>query len=108
MKTKTFRIYIDSGHGWLRVPVVLVDELGLRDSFKDQHARGSWVYLEEDAAAPLFVKTLLEKKNIQAKFYDPYSASNNWSDTSRIRSYRYLIDFPIQKVVQNTAQDENI
>jgi hypothetical protein len=54
----------DPGHGWLAVPLSLVEELGIKDiitncSYFDD--RNNICYLEEDCDASVFVKVAKEK-----------------------------------------------
>jgi hypothetical protein len=57
-------VYTDPGHGWVAVPLSLVEELGIKDiitpySYFDK--RNDMCYLEEDCDAGVFVKVAKEK-----------------------------------------------
>lgn len=68
------RFYSDSGHGWLRVPKDLVKTKISTFSYQDD----LYFYLEEDLDAPVFLKSLPEKPEIQ---------HFNVNGRSKIRSY---------------------
>jgi hypothetical protein len=53
----TYYFHNDPGHGWLAVPKVEADRLGLLDKITPySYDNGLWLYLEEDCDAPLFLK----------------------------------------------------
>ena len=63
---KKFLFYVDPAHGYLRVPLRLLEELGITKlisnySMKQPHGYGSWGFLEEDLDAWTFSKAY-EKK----------------------------------------------
>ena len=73
--------FSDSGHGWLKAPRALLDQLNLIDqitSFSFQ--RGEFVYLEEDQDAETLLKALKDNG------HEPLIKTKN-SDRSKIRSY---------------------
>ena len=44
-----FTFFSDPGHGWVKVPLALIKELGIaRDITQYSYIKGDWVYLEED------------------------------------------------------------
>jgi hypothetical protein len=53
-----FHYYSDPGHGWLKVKISLLEELGIADQISScSYVMGEWAYLEEDADATLFMNT---------------------------------------------------
>jgi Leu/Phe-tRNA-protein transferase len=59
MKPKTFDVYTDPGHGWVKVPRKFLVELGIHKQVSHySYQRGAFAYLEEDADATLFFNTL--------------------------------------------------
>ena len=49
------RWFVDSGHGWLRVPVVSAEGLRFSEySYIDRS--GGWLYLEEDCDAGIWLR----------------------------------------------------
>ena len=49
------RWVVDSGHGWLRVPLVSAEGLAVTEySYVDK--RGGWLYLEEDCDAGVWLR----------------------------------------------------
>jgi len=54
-----FFFHSDPGHGWLQVPMNLIDDLGLRPLISHYSYRdptNTYAYLEEDCDAPKFIK----------------------------------------------------
>lgn len=48
--------FSDPAHGWLRVPLALIVELGLADTIsKYSYRQGNYGYLEEDRDATIFI-----------------------------------------------------
>lgn len=48
--------YSDPGHGWLAVPLKLLDQLGILDQISPySYMRGRWAHLEEDCDLSLFM-----------------------------------------------------
>jgi hypothetical protein len=56
MKTLSFDIYSDPGHGWAKVPMTLVNSLGIRDRITSySYFRNEYAYLEEDCDLSTFI-----------------------------------------------------
>ena len=86
----TIPFYSDAGHGWAKVHIDLLDELGIRDKITSySYMRGSYAYLEEDCdvstlhkaanAAGLNIKWKEMKpanNYSRIRTYDPYRTSN--------------------------------
>ena len=54
---ETFNFYSDPGHGWLRVRIEWLIELGIYEAISEYSYvsdSGRWVYLEEDLDALIF------------------------------------------------------
>lgn len=82
MKTRTFNFYCDPGHGWLKVPMELIKDLGIAEYITAySYMRGKFAYLEEDADATLFIDKMKEQ-GIECKLN--YLHSNK---RSKIRNY---------------------
>ena len=73
----TLKFYHDAGHGWLEVPLDLVNELKLPIT-SCSYKRGKFAYLEEDCDAGKFLQCLGDKPNI---------IEISHGDNSPIRSY---------------------
>lgn len=85
MKTKTVSLhfYSDPGHGWLKVPLKLLEQLEIPDQISPySYVKGTHAYLEEDADAYLFSKAM-EKAGIPVKV-----TSHTCNNSSAIRSYQ--------------------
>lgn len=53
---KTYTFYEDPGHGWLRVPVAELVELGIADKITPcSYLNGEYAYLEEDGDMTMFL-----------------------------------------------------
>lgn len=88
MYIPTLRFVSDPGHGWLRVPRRLINELGIADKISQYSYvsdTGEDVFLEEDDDAPRFLFAMKdsgrEYKIIEAE------PSNNDSFVRRLRRF---------------------
>ena len=74
--------YEDPGHGWLAVPLELLDRLGLVDQVsRYSYLRGRYAHLEEDCDYSLFAQAMRER-NV------PFTIREHHTDNrSRIRGY---------------------
>jgi hypothetical protein len=74
--------YEDPGHGWLAVPLELLDMLGLIDKVSSySYIHGARAHLEEDCDYSLFAATMRERDI-------PFTVREHRCDNrSRIRSY---------------------
>lgn len=80
--TKTYPFYSDSGHGWLRVPMTMVHNLGIARLISSySYVNGKFAYLEEDLDASIFTDALTAS-NIKFKF-----KYHSCDGRSRIRTY---------------------
>lgn len=81
-----FMFYSDSGHGWLRVPKYLVNDLlGLNEVSECSYENNGWVYLEEDCDCPKFLNKLKELNH-------EYTIKNSRKNgQSHIRNYGKII-----------------
>ena len=78
--------YSDPGHGWLRVPVQLLDSWGLIDSITPfSHVRNNWAYLEEDRDAAAFLDKARELG--QAVKLREINCAHNYSPIRNYASY---------------------
>jgi len=54
-----FSYYMDPGHGWVKVPMSLLRELGIESKITGySHRRGDQAYLEEDCDAMTFLNAM--------------------------------------------------
>lgn len=54
-----FEYFSDPGHGWLKVPLDLVDRLGILHAISPySYYRHGFLYLEEDCDMPLFLRAM--------------------------------------------------
>jgi hypothetical protein len=63
-----FDFYEDPGHGWLKVPVKLLEDLEIAHRithYSYLNRRRDHAFLEEDVDAPLFIRTMKEKRDIE-------------------------------------------
>jgi len=79
----TIPFYSDAGHGWAKVHLDLLEELGIRDKITSySYMRGDYAYLEEDCDVSTLFKAA-EAKGMGIKWKQMKPANNY----SRIRSY---------------------
>ena len=63
--------YSDAGHGWLKVSLKDLEELGIVDQITPySYIKGNYAYLEEDADANTFAKAFEKKTGKKVKFAD--------------------------------------
>ena len=78
-----FRFISDPGHGWLEVPIQLIDVLGIKDKISQySYRRGFAAYLEEDCDAPEFIRAC-RAQGITVEYDDIYEEQQ-----SLIRRYQ--------------------
>jgi len=81
---KTFIYYTDPGHGWAKIPIKLLENLGIANKISSHsYYRGGFAYLEEDCDMSLLIKRLRYLK-VEPKF-KPQHTDNH----SKIRNYKY-------------------
>jgi hydroxypyruvate isomerase len=87
MKKITIPFYTDPGHGWLKVPVALINKLGISDKISNySYIRKDHVYLEEDCDASVLIDTLgAQGVTIKYKIF-------HTNKSSKIRSYNSFRD----------------
>lgn len=79
---KTFDFYTDPGHGWLKVPLDMLEEFGIQNQISRCSMRkGKFAYLEEDCDAPIFEKAFKDRTGEVPTYRDKYS------ENSRVRNY---------------------
>lgn len=82
MRNKTYSFYSDCGHGWLKVPLKDLSELGLFKSISSySYINGGYAFLEEDCDLSKFIIEL-EKRSLVFKY-----RNMKQSNHSRIRSF---------------------
>ena len=80
---KTFEFISDPGHGWVKVPIVLLCQLGIAGKVSSySYWRNGFAYLEEDCDAELLMAALSERGH-QIKFRE----RNRREGYSRVRNY---------------------
>lgn len=83
MKVKWFS---DPGHGWLRVKIHNLIELGIAGKISSfSYQRGQWAYLEEDCDASVFMQAA-EAQGVEVEL-EPESRCNKSSAIRRFNSY---------------------
>ena len=78
-----FHVFCDPGHGWIRVPRLLLQKLGISSLItRYSYQRGAFAYLEEDCDADTFFKAYKAHFNAE-----PVTVTTHSNGRSRIRSY---------------------
>lgn len=89
MKSRTFRVYSDPGHAWVKVPKAFLSQIigtNWRSVFTSfSYERGEYVYLEEDEDAARFISRC-HAAGIEPVLKD----ASTGTKYSRIRNYRSL------------------
>lgn len=81
-KSLNFNIYSDPGHGWAKVPMSLVNKLGIRNEITTySYFRNNSAYLEEDCDLDTFIKAC------KANGIEPHFTNKVTNKSSKIRSY---------------------
>ena len=83
MKKRTFNYYQDPAHGWVKVPVKLLQKLNIANEISSfSYFRGDYAYLEEDLDVSLFDKSMVENgfETIYKQFHT--------NKSSKIRNYK--------------------
>lgn len=88
-----FHYYSDPGHGWLKVKISLLEELGIADQISScSYVLGEYAYLEEDADATLFMDTW-RKTGRPHEFVQHYTSGDR---RSTIRNYQHYNEINIK------------
>lgn len=78
----TIDVYNDPGHGWGKVPISLLQELGIARSISPySYKRDGFAYLEEDADLTRFIDAM-KAQGREVKFRD-----HTGDKQSKIRNY---------------------
>lgn len=68
MKTKTYNVYADPSHAWVKVKIAELDKLGISRYISEfSYVRGDYAYLEADCDAGVLVDSL-EARGVEPKF----------------------------------------
>jgi len=79
---RNFDFVSDPAHGWVKVPVSLLRELGIAGKITSySYRKGKNAYLEEDVDATLFVNAFKKRFGVNPKF------NERVVDRTPIRSY---------------------
>lgn len=96
-----FIYFTDPGHGWLKVPRKLLEDLGIADQISHySYQRGDYVYLEEDMDYTRFFNAygMTESQVIE----------RHTNRRSRIRSYRPYSVEGATKTVKNLMSGKEV
>lgn len=80
---RTFTVYTDPGHGWIKVPAASIKELGLKaaDFSVYSYIDDGHMFLEEDCDAGKFLDAFAAKHGFEAK-----QTVRSCNGQSRVRS----------------------
>lgn len=68
---KTFPFISDPAHGWVRVPMSVLKELGIESDITSySYRKGGIAYLEEDVDAMTFIDAFKKKFGVKPKFVE--------------------------------------
>ena len=92
-QAQEFTIHTDPGHGWIQVPMLMVFELGFaHDVTHWSYMDDSFVYLEEDCDARLFILAFNEAHGERPQINEQYSDNESF--------VRNLKRFDVQAAIQ--------
>ena len=98
--------YEDPGHGWLAVPLELLDTLGLLDQVSSySYIRGRFAHLEEDCDYSLFAQAMRSRNapfTLREHHTDNRSRIRNYDPYSPARARRNLANIRGQGVDERT------
>ena len=84
MKQKTFNYYQDAGHGWVKVSIADLKELGIDKNITSySFMKKDYAYLEEDCDLTTLINAL-EANGLEFKYKAHIS---NWSSIRRYSRY---------------------
>lgn len=87
-KDTAYKFFADPSHGWLRVPMAHIEELGITDRISAySYKRGKWAYLEEDCDYRVFEEAFKERFDIYPQLHWSVKPAKNWSV---IRTYDFF------------------
>lgn len=82
---KTYTLFSDPGHAWMKVPLSEVLRLWLKYEISGySYIRGNFLYLEEDCDMPRFIAAWKNHKQVD---HSPTIKVRYSNKSSRIRSY---------------------
>lgn len=95
-KSRTLHYYGDPSHGWVKVPLKLLEYLGIHDQISHySYYKGDHGYLEEDRDAQILLKALKDQ-GVEVKITPHHS-----NKSSRIRNYA---SFPSRRNPKSNPQ----
>lgn len=101
---KSFTMYSDPSHGWLKVKETEVKEVGVEKLITGfSHVRGDYLYLEEDCDAPTFLKAYEEKYG-----FKPTIVSKHTDRQCRVRKYEWYVGGDVDLINEKYHSDYTI
>lgn len=90
-KVKSFRVFSDPGHSWVKVPIELVKSMGIADKItRYSYINKNYVFLEEDCDLTTFINKWNELHGEGTiKFVESWT--NRQSKIRNYQSYRFTV-----------------
>jgi hypothetical protein len=89
VKTKTYTVYEDPAHAWMKVSKKELEELGIADKITGfSYQFGDYAYLEEDQDLTTFANAIEKQKGIKVEF--DIKTTNKSSKVRTYPSYTYM------------------
>src|SRR5690349_20594836 len=83
----SYEFFSDPGHGWLKVPLKEIEQLGLLDKISNcSYANAGYIYLEEDCDLPLFLQAKYGDQP-RKEIWQSEIMRHHTNNASRIRTY---------------------
>lgn len=99
---KRFDFVADSSHGWLKVPMVELERLGIVDQISTySYLKNGMAYLEEDRDMAVFLQARDARGESDIRMIQHHS-----NKQSRIRSYPSFVVEPALQVISELTTDE--
>lgn len=95
MHNENYYLIHDPGHGWLKVPMQDLADLGLANKISCcSYVKGNYAYLEEDCDMAVFLAAFIQEHGYKPRYVsryidDPYSKDNPRNFKSYPMSEKY-------------------
>ena len=102
-----YHFYSDAGHGWLRVPIVKLEKLGIAEKISEySYMRYDVAYLEEDADLTVFCEAMVQKIPSWKLNDNIKEHMSNISAVRKYEHYNYEKFSMLKKLISRFDNDE--
>lgn len=102
-----YDFFEDGQHGWLKVSIDELEELGIENKIDSSFMRKDQAYLEEDCDCEIFLRAKKEKIKTKTGKEVEIKIKNHYSNPSKIRNYESYdyIEY-VKRIEWNKIKDE--